>query len=225
MPCTFRPSPHVAGRGPAWRSPAASVARRRLVPARLGSPPGPQSSLAPLNLRSPVYPATPGQPTAPSPPAAGYSGVAGEDRGGNWRRASTPTASGGSSRRKQPMSGLSSGEALSRARRSSGSVMPCWRAGYPSRAGSHRRRTGCRWRGRNWRNRGSAAMLEASNPGGYWFLLSVKGRLGGCAGSPAIPRSSSSDWKSWPPTNWVGSPAVLYPGWRSSAPSLKGPVL
>jgi hypothetical protein len=31
MPCTLRPSPHVAGRGPVWRSPGASVAGRGLA--------------------------------------------------------------------------------------------------------------------------------------------------------------------------------------------------
>jgi hypothetical protein len=38
MPCTLRVSPHVAGRGPAWRSPAASVAERGLASPGVAAP-------------------------------------------------------------------------------------------------------------------------------------------------------------------------------------------
>src|SRR6266516_1958257 len=59
MPCTLRPSPHVAERGPAWSSPAASVAVcgwRRLAPLHVGSRLGSQNSLAPLMFEDSATP-------------------------------------------------------------------------------------------------------------------------------------------------------------------------
>jgi hypothetical protein len=53
------------------RLPWPGVAWRRLVPAHLGSPPGSQSSLAPLIFEAPGYPATPGQPPAQNPDSRG----------------------------------------------------------------------------------------------------------------------------------------------------------
>jgi hypothetical protein len=74
-----RPACHThSGRRPGWPCMAITCGFRGrawcLVPACLGSPPGSQSSLAPPNLRSSMYPATPGQPAAPRLMRRAYSG-------------------------------------------------------------------------------------------------------------------------------------------------------